>query len=167
MVEQTLVLDNHKAQQKIIRIAHQIAEFNYDENSIILVGIGENGYRLTELIHQTLARLITCPIHKAVLLFDKKDPVHSDYELKTDIRDLSNQVVILIDDVLQSGKTLIYGAKYLLNYPLKKLSTAVLVDRMHPSYPVKADFVGLTLSTTMQQHITVEFSDTDCTVVLD
>ena len=166
MPNKTLILKSKKSHQKITRIAHQIAEFNYDERSIMLVGIGENGYRLTEFIHHTLAQLVTCPIHKSVLLFDKKDPVNSEYQLKTDVRDMANQVVILIDDVLQSGKTLMYGAKYLLNYPLKKLNTAVLVDRMHPSYPIKADFVGLSLSTTMQQHISVEIDTNECSVYL-
>jgi pyrimidine operon attenuation protein / uracil phosphoribosyltransferase len=62
---------------------------------------------------------------------------------------------MLVDDVLNSGKTLIYGARMFLDAPVKKLSTVVLVDRNHTRYPIKADYIGLSLSTTMQEHITV------------
>ena len=71
-------------------------------------------------------------------------------------KDYKNKVLILVDDVLNSGKTLMYGAKYFLSVPLKKLSTIVLVDRNHNRFPIKADFVGLSLSTTLKEHISVE-----------
>ena len=75
--------------------------------------------------------------------------------------------MLLVDDVLNSGKTLIYGAKYLLDYPLKSLKTVILVNRRHRLYPIRADYVGLTLSTTMQEHIEVRFEGKEAEVYLD
>jgi pyrimidine operon attenuation protein / uracil phosphoribosyltransferase len=89
---------------------------------------------------------------------DKENPFGTDIKLKITDKELKNKVVILVDDVLNSGKTLIFGAKLFLNTPVKRLTTAILVDRGHNRYPIKADVVGLSLSTTLQEHITVEIS---------
>ena len=75
------------------------------------------------------------------------------------IVDFTNQTVVLVDDVLKSGKTLMYGAQYFMQKPLKKLTTAILIDRNYKRYPIKADVVGLSLSTTMQEHVSVELGN--------
>ena len=87
---------------------------------------------------------------------NKENPSASDIKISLTDKELKNKVIILVDDVLNSGKTLIFGAKPFLNAAIKCLTTAVLVDRGHNRYPIKADFVGLSLSTTLQEHITVE-----------
>ena len=89
---------------------------------------------------------------------NKKNPNDNDIKIAIDDAELVNKVIILVDDVLKSGKTLIFGAKPFLNFPVKRLTTVVLVDRGHNRYPIKADFVGLSLSTTLQEHITVEMN---------
>ena len=96
---------------------------------------------------------------------NKKSPLETKKETKINSKNIEGKVIILVDDVLNSGKTLIYGAKLFLHAPVKKLSTVVLVDRNHTRYPVKADYVGLSLSTTMQEHIAVDLNGKDKDVV--
>ena len=62
---------------------------------------------------------------------------------------------MLIDDVLNSGTTLIYGVKHFLNVPLKQFKTAVLININHKKYPVKADFKGISLSTSLHEHVEI------------
>jgi pyrimidine operon attenuation protein/uracil phosphoribosyltransferase len=91
------------------------------------------------------------------VLVDKRKPLTSPVSIEPNNKDLTDKVVVLTDDVLNSGKTLIYGANYFLQFKLKKLTTAVLVDRNHKRFPVKADVKGLSLSTSLQENVDVEF----------
>jgi len=154
----TVILDGKQIDSKIIRIAHEIAEFNYNEPGVMLIGIADRGFQLAERIKKELALCYTGQIELGSLTMDKSNPVHCDYMSSISLAAMNGKSVILIDDVLESGKTLIYGAKYLLGADVKKLTTIVLVDRMHPKFPIKADFVGLTLSTTLQEHIYVDLT---------
>src|SRR5690606_22093855 len=91
---------------------------------------------------------------------DKQNPINP-IETSLQPANYQNKAVVLVDDVLNSGATLIYGVKYFLEVPLKKLKTAVLVDRNHKKYPVKADFKGISLSTSLLEHIQVVFEKDD------
>lgn len=152
----TVILTNKQIEQKINRIAYEIYENNYDEKSIVIAGIAANGYVLAKRIADVLQKISDISVKLAEIRFDKEDPFTTAGSIPLSDKELKNKVVILVDDVLNSGKTLIFGAKLFLNAPLKRLTTAVLVDRGHNRYPIKADVVGLSLSTTMQEHITVE-----------
>ncbi len=154
----TVILDGKQIEQKIIRIAHEIAEFNYDEPTVILIGVADRGFQLAERIKTHLAICYTGSVQLGALTLDKTNPVHGEYVTDISLQEMEGKSVILIDDVLESGRTLIYATKYLLNAAVKKLTTVVLVDRMHPKFPITADFVGLTLSTTLQEHIHVDLS---------
>jgi pyrimidine operon attenuation protein/uracil phosphoribosyltransferase len=90
---------------------------------------------------------------------DKKNPYDTQPTVDLKREQVENKVVILVDDVLNSGKTLIYGIKYFLEVRLKALRTVALVDRDHKRFPVKADYVGLLLSTTLKEHVKVDFDD--------
>ena len=92
---------------------------------------------------------------------DKKKPLNSGLNSEIESKKLKNKAVILVDDVLNSGKTLVYATKFLLDFEVKNLQTVCLIDRKHRKFPIRADFVGLTLSTTLQEHITVEFGKDD------
>lgn len=151
--------------QKIRRIAYQIYEFNYSEKEIVFVAIEKQGVILAERILPILTDISGIHVHLLSLNINKKSPlnnirIHGDGEI------LKNKSVILIDDVLNSGRTLIYAAKHILNFPIKRLTTVVLVDRLHRKFPIKADYVGLTLSTTLQDHISVEFEEGNDAVYL-
>lgn len=156
--ERVPVLSAIQIGRKIERIAHQIIEHNYQEDEIVLIGISRQGYILAERIHAQVDANSEIKTHLLQLTMNKKEPLTDSYALSGDANSLQGKSVILIDDVLSSGRTLIYAACELLKVPVKKLTTVVLVDRRHRKYPIKADFVGLTLSTTIQEHITVDLT---------
>ena len=162
----TLILDNHSIVQKIKRIAYQIYEHNYNDSEIVFVAIENKGIELAKRLQPELEAVSELKVHNLSLAVDKKDPL-SNIRLTGDDNVLKGKSVILIDDVLNSGKTLIYAARHILGYDPKKLTTVVLVDRRHRLYPIKADFVGLTLSTTLQDHIAVEFESQNDKVYLE
>jgi len=163
---QTLILDHKKIEQKINRIAYQIYEDNYDQEKIIMAGIAKNGFVLAQLLQKKLKEISPIEITLEELHINKKSPIESQVELNLTHEELKNQTIILVDDVLNSGKTMIYGLQYFLKSPLRKLCTAVLVDRSHKRFPVKADYVGISLATTLQEHIEVSFNKGDYTVCL-
>jgi pyrimidine operon attenuation protein / uracil phosphoribosyltransferase len=154
----TLILNSQQIGQKINRIAYEIYENNYDEKEIVIAGIAKNGFVLAGRIAEVLQGISKIKIQLIEISLDKEDPFNSAVKIKLSDKELKNKVIILVDDVLNSGKTLIFGAKLFLNAPVKRLTTAVLVDRGHNRYPIKADVVGLSLSTTLQEHITVELN---------
>ena len=152
----TLILNSKQIEQKINRIAFEIFENNYDEKKIIIAGIDGNGYLLASRIADVLKNISQIKTNLIHIKIDKKNPMGKDIEISLSEKELTNKVIVLVDDVLNSGKTLTFGSKPFLNTTIKRLITAVLVDRGHNRYPIKADYVGLSLSTTLQEHITVE-----------
>lgn len=156
--EKISVLSTSQINRKIERIAHQIIEHNYTEKEIVLIGIAAQGFSLAERIQKHIAKNGTIKAELIQLKMDKKQPLSGAYTFSGSTDILNDRSVILIDDVLNSGRTLIYAAREILKHPLKKMTTVVLIDRRHRRFPIKADFVGLTLSTTLQEHITVELT---------
>lgn len=154
-MEKTLVLNKRQLAQKIDRLAWQIYEQNYKEKEIIIAGIANRGVLIAKRIAEKLTEISTVKLTLATIKLDKDNP-YNDIEVNINEKEYKDKVLILVDDVLNSGETLMYGAKYFLSVPLKKLSTIVLVDRNHNRFPIKADFVGLSLSTTLKEHISVE-----------
>jgi pyrimidine operon attenuation protein/uracil phosphoribosyltransferase len=155
-MNKTLILNSKQIQQKINRIAYELYENNYEEKEIIIAGIASNGYILAKHIAAVLKSITPIKIKLIEIVLNKKNPLATDIKIDLTDKELQNKVIVLVDDVLDSGRTLIFGAKPFLNSPIKRLTTVILVDRGHNRYPIKADFVGLSLSTTLQEHITVE-----------
>ncbi|MDO4229084.1 MAG: phosphoribosyltransferase family protein [Capnocytophaga sp.] len=154
----TPILNHQDIQHKIRRIAYQIYETNLDETQIILAGINGNGFIFAEKLQIILSQISPIKVILCKVNMNKKNPLEG---TSTSVapQQYENRVVVLVDDVLNSGQTLIYGVKHFLEVPLKKLITAVLVNRNHKSYPIKADFKGISLSTSMQEHINVDFTE--------
>jgi len=161
-----LILNNTQIYQKINRISYQIYEDNYSEKEIIIVGIANKGYLFAEKISLQLKKISKIKIMLVKLTINKDEPLSEKGKLNVPIENLNDKVVILIDDVLNSGRALIYGVKFLLDFPIKKMSTAVLVDRNHKKYPIGTHYVGLSLSTTLQNHISLEFKQDDISAYL-
>jgi len=157
MANKTLILNSEQIYQKINRISYQIFEDNHTEEEIIVVGIANKGYLFAEKIANQLSKISDSKITLSKLTINKNDPIDNVGELEINPDQLKDKVIILVDDVLNSGKALIYGVKYLLDFSIKKMSTVVLVDRNHKKYPIGTHYVGLSLSTTFQNHISVEF----------
>ncbi len=150
----TLILDNKQIAEKINRLAYQIYEANYQEDAVVLVGILPNGATLVQMLASKITEISDIQIVLMDLQIDKSNPSEILFSEKH-AEILKNRSVILVDDVLNSGKTMIYGIKYLLDFPIKKLKTLALVDRDHKNYPIHADYVGLSLSTNLQEHVEV------------
>ncbi|EAS19319.1 pyrimidine operon regulatory phosphoribosyltransferase [Flavobacteria bacterium BBFL7] len=162
---ETRILDHDQVKNKIRRIAYQIAEVYLNHDEIILAGISDGGYIFAKKLKSSLSKIVSSKIVLCKVEIDKKKPLNP---IKTSIKseDYQNKGVILCDDVLNSGTTLIYGVKHFLNVPLDRFKTAVLVNRNHKKYPVKADFKGISLSTTMQEHIEVHINAEPYSVLL-
>ena len=154
----TLILSNRQIQQRIDRIAYQIYENNYQEKEIIVAGIAKNGYTLAERISEKLREISPIKVKLAEVTMNKKEPLSGKVKVNLPEKELKAKVVIVVDDVLESGRTMIYGIDPFLKSSVRRLTTVVLVDRAHHSYPIKADFVGISLATTMQEHISVELN---------
>ena len=155
-MSQNIILTHQEIEHKIKRIAYQIYETFIEEESIILAGISSNGFILAEKLSEVLNTI--SPI-KVVLCEVKINKTNPNSEIFTSISKeiYQNKGIVLVDDVLNSGSTLMYGVKHFLDVPLKKFKTAVLVDRNHKKYPIKVDFKGISLSTSSHEHVTVTF----------
>lgn len=151
---QVLILNKKQIDQKINRIAYQILEDNLDEKEVVLAGIWNRGYKLAVRLKKVLQEIA---VIKITLLRVDLEKENSKLVAKTDLgeSEWKNKVVILVDDVLNSGKTLAYGLGVFLNTPHKKIRTVVLVDRSHKIFPIATDFVGLELSTILKEHVDV------------
>ena len=163
----SLILDNDSVSKKLDRITHQIIEENFNEKELFLVGISKKGFKLAEKISQLISSINpSIQVNLIELFINKNEPLEHPIALKPNTI-LKNKKIILIDDVLNSGKTLIHAASFVLNQNISKMNTIVLVDRRHRLFPIKADWVGLTLSTTLQEHIRVNFEDENILVYLE
>jgi len=154
---QNKILSHVQIQHKIRRIAYQIYETNVSEKKIIVAGIVGGGLNFAKKLQAVLKDITTAEIVLCKVMMDKKDPIKSGVTMSIPESEYKNKSVVLVDDVLNSGTTLIYGVHHFLKTPLKQLKTAVLVNRNHKKYPVKADFKGISLSTSLQEHVKVEF----------
>ncbi|TDT50440.1 pyrimidine operon attenuation protein/uracil phosphoribosyltransferase [Maribacter spongiicola] len=164
---QHTILSHQQIQHKIERIAYQIYEANVSEEEIIIAGIQGGGLDFAKKIVAKLKKITDAKIVLCKLSMDKKDPLSSGVTTSLPDADFINKSVVIVDDVLNSGTTLIYGVHHFLKTPLKQLKTAVLVNRNHKKYPVKADYKGISLSTSLQEHVNVHFETKNDRVYLD
>lgn len=155
-----LILDRKQIQQKITRMAYQIWEDNLDETELVIAGIIDCGYTLAERLQKELQRISGIKVVLMRISLDK-DSSHLQANTDVPIESCADKVVILTDDVLNSGRTLAYGLGVFLDIPLKKLRTAVLVNRSHRKFPVSPDFTGLDLATVIKEHVDVLLSDAE------
>lgn len=153
--QQNLVLNEQQVLQKIKRMAYQICEHNLKEKSIVLVGIFEQGYHLAALLANELKIVAPFEIILAKLELDKEKPLKGEILLDIEESKLDGKAIVLVDDVLNTGKTMAYSLKPFLNRNLKKLETAVLVNRSHKRFPISANYQGIELATTFSEHIVV------------
>ena len=156
-ITKNIILNHQEIQHKIRRIAYQIYESNVYEEEIILAGVQENGFLLAKKLKQNLEKISEIKPILCKVVIDKKNPL-AEITTSLEKEDYTNKSLVLIDDVLNSGSTLIYGVKHFLDVPLKQFKTAVLVNRNHKKYPVKADFKGISLSTSLHEHVEVILS---------
>jgi len=159
--KRTLILDKGQILQKSIRIAYQILEDSFAEESIVLVGIADRGHVFATRLQKILRDI--APEKEFTLIKATIQKDGRSLEASTDLpADMArDKVVVLVDDVLNSGRTLAYGLGMFLNVPLKKMRTAVLIDRSHHQFPLFSDYYGLKMSTTLKEHVEVELEEFD------
>jgi pyrimidine operon attenuation protein/uracil phosphoribosyltransferase len=157
-MSKNIILTNQEIEHKTRRIAYQIYETFVDEKEVVLAGIAKNGFIFAEKIAQELKKISPLQVSLCEVTINKQNP---ELAVQTSLskEQYADKGLILVDDVLNSGTTLIYAIRHFLDVPLKKFKTAVLVDRNHKKYPVKADFKGISLSTSILEHVQVVFDE--------
>lgn len=155
------ILNHKEIQQKITRLGHQVLENCFEEPIVYIGGICGNGILLAKEIQKIMSENSDQKIVVFEINVDKDEPWNHPITLTIDEKELKNAYIILVDDVLNSGKTMQYSLMKFLERPTKSIKTVALVDRTHRRYPIKADFVGLSLSTTLKERVEVTLNDTD------
>ncbi|ULC58683.1 phosphoribosyltransferase [Flaviramulus sp. BrNp1-15] len=165
-VKNNIILNHDEINHKIRRIAFQIYETNVNETEVILAGIDKNGYIFAKKLKTVLQKISNIKPILCKVNINKKSPSEP---IITSLlpEQYKNKSLILVDDVLNSGTTLIYGVKHFLEVPLKQFKTAVLINRNHKKYPVKADFKGISLSTSLHEHVDIVLEGKNFEAVLE
>jgi pyrimidine operon attenuation protein/uracil phosphoribosyltransferase len=152
-VETKPVLDAEEVKRKIRRMAFEIAERNADCDSLTIAGIQGNGEVVARNVLKELQQIITCNMELITIQIDKKHPLHAVIEPDTDF---NGKTIIVVDDVADTGKILLYSVKPFLAFLPRSIQSLVLVERSHKLFPVQTDYVGLSIATTLQEHIVVK-----------
>lgn len=150
------ILNNTQVNQKINRLAIEILENNYTEKSILLAGINRNGLGFAKLLMKAIQKISDVEIILANITLNPAKPTSDEVSIDIDESLFKNKVVIIVDDVANTGRTIFFAFKPFLDILTKKVEVAVLVDRKHKSFPIKVDYVGLSLATTLKENIKVK-----------
>ncbi|GAB3827799.1 phosphoribosyltransferase family protein [Pontibacter rugosus] len=156
---QNLILDRNQIAQKVIRMAYEVFERNFEEQELVLAGIHQNGYKLAEMLAEHLQTISTLKVQLLRVSLNKTAPLQEPVQLSPESINLSGKVIILVDDVLNTGKTLAYTLNSFLPLNPKKVEIATLVDRHHPLYPIASTYTGYSLATTINERIDVVLTE--------
>ncbi|MFY0628042.1 MAG: phosphoribosyltransferase [Reichenbachiella sp.] len=156
--EETLILTGSQMDQRMIRMAYEIYEHNIGIKDIILAGVSENGHKLAKQINKELNKI--SPIETTIVKVDinKKAPLKEEIQIPLTTAELKNQSVVIIDDVLNSGRTIAFILKSFLHVQVKKIEVAVMINRTHKAFPIYPKYVGYRLATTINEHVDVKLS---------
>jgi pyrimidine operon attenuation protein/uracil phosphoribosyltransferase len=166
VAERSLILDARQVKQKIRRMASEIYEHNFNEKSLIIAGIDGQGYTLAKLLSRELEEISPITVKLVKVFLDKSAPQQSEIALDCDLKDIRKKCIVIVDDVLNTGRTFAYGMKPFLNTEVKKIETAVLVNRSHTLFPIYPQYTGYELATTLKEHVEVRLGKEDTGVYL-
>jgi pyrimidine operon attenuation protein/uracil phosphoribosyltransferase len=155
-MERKYILSADKAMMKLRRMANEVIERNDEEHQLVLAGIKGNGLDIAVILKSILDKISSFNVVLLPIDIDKQNPLNCHIENNADLQD---KVVVVVDDVVNSGKTLLYSLLPLLKASPKKIETLTLVERSYKTHPVHVDYVGISLSTTFHDHIIVEVKD--------
>ncbi len=150
------ILDGSQIKQKIKRLAIEILENNFEEKTIVLIGINNNGTGFAKLLEKELKKITEITIQLATIRLNPAAPLSTPIELNIPVETLKSKTVILVDDVANTGRTIFYACKPILDILPKKLEVAVLVDRRHKTFPIYPKYVGFSLATTLKEDIELQ-----------
>lgn len=166
MSDKSLILTHEQIIQKTRRIAFEIYEHNFLEKEVILVGIHDGGYNFAKMLKTELKDIASFETKLVGLKLDKAAPTQSEISLECSDTELKNKTIILIDDVSNTGKTMAYSLKPFLKIKVKKIETAVLVNRSHTQFPIAVKYSGFELATTIKDHVTAQLDSESKAVYL-
>lgn len=149
------VLNNRDINQRIIRLAYEIYEHNAYESEIFILGINTNGYNFGVLLKEALMKISPLECTLTRLVINPAAPTEQAIQLEIEKDRLEGSAIVMVDDVANTGRTMFYACQAIMDIIPKTLEFAVLVDRKHKSFPVHVSYVGLSLATTLQEHINV------------
>ena len=155
VAEKSLILDANQVKQKIRRMAYEVYEHNFKEKSIIIAGIDGHGYTLARLLSKEIQSISPLEVKLVKVKLDKLAPQQSEVTLDCDLKEVKKKCIVLVDDVLNTGRTFAYGLKPFLDIEVKKIETAVLVNRKHTLFPIYPQYTGYELATTIKDHVEV------------
>lgn len=164
--EKSLILDGDQVKQKIRRMAFEIYENNFKEKHLVIAGIDGQGYVLAKLLAKQVESISSIEVKLVKISMDKFAPQQSEIELDCELKDIKKKAIVMVDDVLNTGRTFTYGMKPFLNIEVKKIETAVLVNRGHTNFPVHTRYTGYELSTTIKEHVEVKLNKDETAVYL-
>ena len=159
VTDKTLILDTRQVKQKIKRMAYEIFEHNFKEKGVVIAGIEGQGYILAKLLAKEVENISPLEIKLVKISLDKIAPQQSEIKLDCDLKELKKKCIIMVDDVLNTGRTFAYGMKPFLTIEVKKIETAVLVNRSHTLFPIYPQYTGYELATTLKDHVEVNLGD--------
>ncbi|MEJ0034350.1 MAG: phosphoribosyltransferase family protein [Bacteroidota bacterium] len=154
-MEKNLILTGQQVGQKIKRMAFEVYEHNFQEKEVVFAGIEGQGYTLATLLAKQLEEISSIKGKVVKVSIDKSAPLQSDIVLDAEPSSFKKRCVIVVDDVLNTGKTLAYAMKPFLGIEVKKIEVAVLINRSHSTFPIQPTYTGYGLSTTLTEHIEV------------
>lgn len=157
--QENLILNHAQILQKVKRMAFEIYEQNFEEKKLVLAGILDNGYLLAQLLEKELKQISPLQVQLMQVRLHKTEPLTHDLHISPLPESLKGTAVVLVDDVLNTGKTLAYTLRVFLEKDCKHLEVATLINRHHPRYPVAATYTGYSLATTLREHVKVVMKD--------
>lgn len=155
------ILNHRQICQKIKRLAYEIYEQNFEETEIILIGVNNRGMEIAQLLMKELLQMSKLEITISRLHVYPPNPLSQEIHLELPVHSLEGQTVIVVDDVTNTGRTIFYAMKPIMEVMPKKVEVAVLIDRKHKAFPIKVDYVGLSLATTLSENIDVEIFEVE------
>lgn len=156
------ILGQHAIFARLKRMAYEIYEANYKEEELIVIGIDERGGYLAQQLCAHLSEISSMNIHLIHANLDRSDPAGIGIDLSIeDVETLKAKTLIVVDDVLYTGNTMLNVVAILLQAGTRSIQTATLIDRGHRKMPVSPDFVGMELATTIHQHVIVEIDESN------
>jgi len=160
------IINARKVDQKIKRIAIEICERHYEDDHVILAGINQNGYHFAQLLQQAITAFDGPDTTLTRISLSPAQPTAQEITIDLSDESIENQSIIVVDDVANTGRTLFYACKALMRVVPKQVEVAALVDRTHKNWPIQVDYTGLSLATTIQDHIVVHLGSDERGVYL-
>lgn len=167
MTSRTQIIDSLKIERMIRRLAHQVLEDHYREEGVAIVGVSGMGAEVARLLEEEFAAISDLAFDCFEIGLNKVDPLKGDIRFTGTLDELRGRAVLLVDDVLNSGRTLSFAMAHLLGADPASLRTVVLVDRIHRTFPIRADYYGMRLSTNLKEHVAVVVESAGLVAYLD